>query len=108
MMLYEMSDETEVDSFLDLLQADAQLPGLLLFAGMLFFCVPVGTYLIYTINLGIEPGPSNPTQRVFSWLAAAVALFFTLLGYFYKMPIIIQAIYATKRKVRQRGRALVN
>jgi hypothetical protein len=89
MMIYEMSDEVEVEAFVDLLRADAQLPGLFLFLGMICFCVPIGVYLIYTQNLGIIPGPENPTQRVFSYIAALFALAVTLFGFLVQMPKII-------------------
>ena len=38
MMVYEMSDDAEVEMFMELLQRDAQLPGLFLFAGMVCVC----------------------------------------------------------------------
>ena len=34
MMVYEMSDDAEVETFMDLLKTDAQLPGLFLFMGV--------------------------------------------------------------------------
>ena len=62
-----MSDDEEVETFMDLLKRDAQLPGRFLSMGMMCFFVPIGTYIIYTHNLGLVPGPSDSTQRAFSW-----------------------------------------
>lgn len=99
MMVYEMSDEEEVDTFMSLLQSDAQLPGLFLFLGMICFCVPIGVYLIYTVNLGIIPGPSNRVQLVFSYLAACFALAVTIFGFFYQIPKMISGVYEAKLNV---------
>ena len=83
------SDEVEVETFMELLKTDSQLPGLFLFLGMICFCVPIGVYLIYTHNLGIVPGPENTTQLVFSYIAACFALAVTVFGFFYQMPKMI-------------------
>ena len=41
-MVYEMSDDAEVEMFMELLKADAQLPGLFLFMGAYAsMCVPL-------------------------------------------------------------------
>merc|ERR1712216_76299 len=70
LMVYEMSDEAVIEQLMDLIASEAQLPGQLLFLGLINFCVPVALYLVYTINLGIGdggkifPGPKYPVQQI--------------------------------------------
>jgi len=101
-MVYEMSDEAEVEVFMDLVASEAQLPGQLLFLGLVSFCVPVGLYLVYTINLGIGdgsdlfPGPKYKMQSVMAWLAGAMFLFFCVVGHLVQMPMLVKAVYEAK------------
>ncbi|EKX47278.1 hypothetical protein GUITHDRAFT_137469 [Guillardia theta CCMP2712] len=45
-MIYEMSDDVELEEFLDLIDQDVQLPGMFLVAGILLITVPVTSYVI--------------------------------------------------------------
>ena len=102
LMVYEMSDEAEIEQLMDLIASEAQLPGQLLFLGLINFCVPVALYLVYTINLGIGdggkifPGPKYPVQQIMAWVAGGTFLFFTLVGHLVQMPMLVGAVYEAK------------
>ncbi|EKX50791.1 hypothetical protein GUITHDRAFT_134907 [Guillardia theta CCMP2712] len=94
MMVYEMSDDEELECFLDLVPQDSLLPG------MLCFSVPVGVYLIYNVNLGIVPGPQGPerhTQLVFSYIAAIFSAVISCYGFLYKIPSMVYAVYQERK-----------
>mmetsp|Transcript_42538 Transcript_42538/g.85119 ORF Transcript_42538/g.85119 Transcript_42538/m.85119 type:complete len:359 (+) Transcript_42538:36-1112(+) len=95
-MVNEMSDEEEIDQFFDLLTMDAQLPGILLFVGMVCFSVPVGVYLIYNVGLGLHPGPPTTTMTVFSWMVTMFTLLISIYGFLYKLPQMIKGVYKAK------------
>jgi hypothetical protein len=96
MMVYEMSDGQEVEVFMDMLKSDSQLPGRLLLLGISFFIVTLGVVEIYTIGVGIIPGPESMKLRVMSYCAACVPLAITVVGFGYQIPRIIHAVYASK------------
>jgi len=52
-MIYEMSDDVELEEFLDLIDQDVQLPGMFLVAGILLITVPVTCYVIMNSMFGV-------------------------------------------------------
>ncbi|EKX50790.1 hypothetical protein GUITHDRAFT_134906 [Guillardia theta CCMP2712] len=106
--VYEMSDEQEVETFFDMLGKNTQLPGAFLFVGMICFCVPMASYLIFNVNLGLSPGSNDSGVLALSYVVAIFSLCTFLYGFLYKIPSMISSVYEAKIRAYKKDMELAD
>jgi len=112
LMVYEMSDDKEVEAFFELLGNDTQLPGAFFFIGMVCFCVPMASYIVSNVTMGLEKLPSasvwgdwtieQKVQLSLSFLLAAITALMLMWGFLYQIPALISYVYAAKKEAAEK------
>ena len=85
-----------------------QLPGAFLFLGMILFCVPMATYMVSNVTMGIERGtPSADGWKLFttemkvqlamSYGLVVITGIMLLYGFFYQLPALISCVPLCRR-----------
>ena len=104
-MIFEMSDETELQIFLDLIGDKTSLPGIFLCLGIFCIPVPITLFLIWNSMHGcyfqtkylIEGHPAaNMTNLVMSYVAEGGVLILACLSVVWLLPVFIGDLYKCK------------
>lgn len=116
-MVYEMSDEVELEIFLDLLGSRVQLPGIFLFLGIALLACPIVVFMVFNGLHGVyfqtlyyinDDPKHDMANLVLSYFAegGTTLLVICCVGYF--VPVFVGDLYSSKVKAMQADVEMVN
>lgn len=115
-MVYEMSDEVELEIFLEKMGASTALPGIFLFLGLVMITIPITVFMVFnslngcyfqTLNLINDDPKYNVINLVMSYVAQGGVLLLATLFVAYWCPSFVGDMYRSKVDAMDADKALV-